>query len=97
MELVSKLQTSLAQHEHEDENTLYPLLTLSMPGEDPMSAMSHAHREIFRLIHLLARMSSDFSSDPATASADEIQHQLIRLDTLVRLHFDQDDGTLSSR
>jgi hypothetical protein len=30
-------------------------------------------------------------------SADEIQHQLIRLDTLVRLHFDQDDGTLSSR
>ena len=62
-----------------------------------MSAMSHAHREIFRLIQLLARMSSDFSSDPATASADEIQHQLIRLDTLVRLHFDQDDGTLSSR
>jgi heavy metal translocating P-type ATPase len=91
VELVNKLQTSLAQHEHEDENTLYPLLTLSMPGEDPMSAMSHAHREIFRLIHLLARMSSDFSSDPATASADEIQHQLIRLDTLVRLHFDQEE------
>jgi iron-sulfur cluster repair protein YtfE (RIC family) len=90
-ELVDKLQTSLAQHEHEDENTLYPLLTRSMPGEDPMSAMSHAHREIFRLIHLLARMSSDFSSDPATASADEIQHQLIRLDTLVRLHFDQEE------
>jgi len=89
--LVDKLQTVLAQHEHNDEDTLYPLLTLSMPGEDPMSAMSHAHREIFRLIHLLARMSSDFSSDPATAPADEIQHQLIRLDTLVRLHFDQED------
>jgi heavy metal translocating P-type ATPase len=91
LELVNKLQTSLAQHEHEDENTLYPLLTRSMPGEDPMSAMSHVHREIFRLIHLLARMSSDFSANPATASADEIQHQLIRLDTLVRLHFDQEE------
>lgn len=91
VELVNKLQTSLVQHEREDENTLYPLLTRSMPGEDPMSAMSHAHREIFRLIHLLARMSSDFSSDPATAPADEIQHQLIRLDTLVRLHFDQEE------
>jgi iron-sulfur cluster repair protein YtfE (RIC family) len=91
VELVNKLQTSLAQHEREDEKMLYPLLTRNMPGEDPMSAMSHAHREIFRLIHLLARMSSDFSSDPATASADEIQHQLIRLDTLVRLHFDQEE------
>ena len=91
VELVNQLQTSLARHEHEDENTLYPLLTRSMPGEDPMSAMSHAHREIFRLIHLLTRMSSDFSSDPATAPADEIQHQLIRLDTLVRLHFDQEE------
>ena len=89
--LVDKLQTSLAQHEHEDENTLYPVLTRSMPGEDPMSTMSHAHREIFGLIHLLARMSSDFSAAPATAPADEIQHQLIRLDTLVRLHFDQEE------
>jgi len=40
---------------------------------------------------LLARMSTDFSADPATASVDEIQHQLIRLDTLVRLHFDQEE------
>ncbi|KAI2684348.1 heavy metal translocating P-type ATPase [Pseudomonas sp. TNT3] len=89
--LVNKLQTSLAQHEHEDEDTLYPLLTRSLPGEDPMSAMSHVHREIFRLIHLLARMSSDFSAAPATQPTDEIQHQLIRLDTLVRLHFDQEE------
>ena len=90
-ELVDKLQTSLVQHEHEDENTLYPLLTRSMPGEDPMAAMSHAHREIFRLIHLLARMSRDFGSDPATTPADEVQYQLIRLDTLVQLHFEQEE------
>lgn len=90
-ELVKKLQVSLVCHEREDEKNLYPLLTQSMQGEDPLSALSHAHREIFRLIHLLARMSADFSADPATACADEIQHQLIRLDTLVQLHFDQEE------
>ncbi|WP_439821343.1 heavy metal translocating P-type ATPase [Pseudomonas sp. HLG18] len=90
-ELVDRLQTSLAHHEHDDEQLLYPLLTQRLPGEDPMSAMSHAHREIFRLIHLLARMSRDFNAESARADADEIQHQLIRLDTLVRLHFDQEE------
>jgi heavy metal translocating P-type ATPase len=91
LQLIDQLQTSLAHHERDDERSLYPLLTQRLPGEDPMSAMSHAHREIFRLIHLLARMSRDFNTDPATADADEIQHQLIRLDTLVRLHFDQEE------
>ncbi|QTH11855.1 heavy metal translocating P-type ATPase [Pseudomonas corrugata] len=90
-ELVNHLQTSLVQHEREDEHTLYPLLIRNMAGEDPLSAMSHVHREIFRLIHLLARMSDDFSCAPATATADEIQHQLIRLDTLVQLHFEQEE------
>ncbi|XVN15631.1 heavy metal translocating P-type ATPase [Pseudomonas corrugata] len=90
-ELVNHLQTSLAQHEREDERTLYPLLMRNLAGEDPLSAMSHIHREIFRLIHLLARMSDDFSCAPATATADEIQHQLIRLDTLVQLHFEQEE------
>ncbi len=90
-ELMKKLQVSLVCHEREDETNLYPLLTRSMQGEDPLSALSHAHREIFRLIHLLARMSADFSADPATACADEIQHQLIRLDTLVQLHFEQEE------
>ncbi|AMZ70345.1 MULTISPECIES: heavy metal translocating P-type ATPase [Pseudomonas] len=90
-ELVNYLQTSLAQHEREDERTLYPLLMRNLAGEDPLSAMSHVHREIFRLIHLLARMNDDFSCAPATATADEIQHQLIRLDTLVQLHFEQEE------
>lgn len=89
--MVEKLQVSLASHERDDENTLYPLLTRSMPGEDPLSALSHGHREIFRCIHLLARMSSDFSADPTSVPVEEIQHQLIRLDTLVQLHFDQEE------
>lgn len=89
--LVDTLQTTLAQHEDADENTLYPLLTRSMSWEDRMSAMSQVHREIFRLTHLLARMSSDFAGDPALVSAEEIQRQLIRLDTLVCLHFEREE------
>ena len=91
LELVKELQVSLVSHERDDENKLYPLLTRSMQGEDPLLALSHGHREIFRLIHLLARMSSDFSAAQAIVSAEEIQHQLIRLDTLVQLHFDQEE------
>lgn len=90
-QLIKRLQCSVARHEREDEEKLYPLLTRSMQGEASLSALSHAHREIFRLIHLLARMSADFSAHPAASFADEIQHQLIHLDTLVQLHFSQEE------
>ncbi|WP_371919585.1 heavy metal translocating P-type ATPase [Pseudomonas sp. BBP2017] len=89
--LVDALQTLLVRHERDDERTLYPLLGRSLPGEDPLFAMSHTHREIFRLIQLLVRMSSDFNANPPTVTADNIQHQLIRLDTLVSLHFNQEE------
>ncbi|MNG37094.1 hypothetical protein D3C84_1243370 [compost metagenome] len=47
---------------------------------------------MFRLIHLLTRMNEDFAQAAANPSADEIQHQLIRLDTLAKLHFDQEEA-----
>ncbi len=90
--LVTGLHDLLERHEHDDERRLYPLLSRFMPGEDPLSAMSHTHREIFRLIHLLSCMSQDFSRAAASPSPDEIQHQLIRLDTLTKLHFDQEEA-----
>jgi heavy metal translocating P-type ATPase len=90
-ELVDDLQHLLATHEHDDERQLYPLLSARLAGEDPLSALSRGHREIFRLIHLLARMRDDLLADPAAVPPDEIQTLLIRLDTLVRLHFDQEE------
>lgn len=89
--LVDDLQVLLAEHEHDDERQLYPWLSARLAGEDPLSALSHGHREIFRLIHLLARMRDDLILDPAAVPADDVQALLIRLDTLVRLHFEQEE------
>ncbi|MGN7745760.1 Silver exporting P-type ATPase [compost metagenome] len=90
--LVAALHGSLERHERDDEQQLYPLLSRYMGGEDPLSPLSHTHREMFRLIHLLTRMNEDFAQAAANPSADEIQHQLIRLDTLAKLHFDQEEA-----
>lgn len=90
--LVTGLHDLLERHERDDERRLYPLLTRYLAGEDPLSAMSHTHREIFRLIQLLSRMSEDFAQAAASPSAEDIQHQLIRLDTLAKLHFDQEEA-----
>lgn len=90
--LVAALHELLERHERDDEQRLYPLLSRYMAGDDPLSAMSHCHREIFRQIQLLSRMSKDFVQAAASPSADDIQHQLIRLDTLAQLHFDQEEA-----
>ncbi|MCQ4347430.1 heavy metal translocating P-type ATPase [Pseudomonas stutzeri] len=89
--LVDDLQELLAEHERDDERRLYPLLAARLAGEDPLSALSRGHREIFRLIRLLARMRDDLQEDPAAVPLDEVQILLIRLDTLVRVHFDQEE------
>ncbi|MNF24289.1 Silver exporting P-type ATPase [compost metagenome] len=89
--LVADLQVLLAEHEHDDERQLYPWLSAHLAGDDPLSALSRGHREIFRAIHLLARMRDDLLQDPAAVPADEVQILLIRLDTLVRLHFEQEE------
>ncbi len=94
--LVAALHNLLERHERDDERRLYPLLSRFMPGDDPLSTMSHTHREIFRLIHLLSRMSEDFSQATRAPSAEEIQQQLVRLDTLAKLHFDQEDALYRS-
>ena len=85
--LLTLLETQLIPHEQADESELYPLLAWHLKGEDPMAALSHTHREIFRLVKLLGRMNSDFSADGAALSQDEIRQTLLRLDTVLALHF----------
>ncbi|WP_339079335.1 heavy metal translocating P-type ATPase [Pseudomonas sp. TMP9] len=89
--LLTRLETQLIPHEQADENELYPLLARHLKGEDPMSALSHTHREIFRLVKLLGRMNSDFSANSAALSQDEIGQTLLRLDTVLGLHFQLED------
>ena len=89
--LIDALDQQLLPHEQNDENSLYPRLAQDLPGNDPLAALSHTHREIFRLIRLLARMSSDVSTDASGSLLTEIQRILLRLDTLLSLHFAQED------
>ena len=89
--LQALLEAKLVPHEQGDEKDLYPLLARHLKGDDPMAAMSHTHREIFRLVKLLGRMSSDFSASGTVLSQDEIHQALLRLDTVLSLHFQQED------
>ncbi len=90
--LVELLNRELIPHEQEDEGALYPQLAAHLHGEDPLAAMSHTHREIFRLTRLLTRMTGDLRGDDALAAAPaEIQRVLQRLDTVLSMHFSQEE------
>lgn len=90
-ELVEALERQLIAHEQADEDNLYPQLVRRIPGDDPLAALSHTHREIFRLVHLMSRMSADLPADAERSSLREIQRLLLRLETLLSLHFAQED------
>ncbi|WGL17117.1 heavy metal translocating P-type ATPase [Microbulbifer bruguierae] len=86
------IREQLLPHEREDEEQLYPALAAMVRGFDPMGAMSHTHREIFRL----ARGYQQLADDLAGASPDELQLQELRrllfsLIAIVRLHFAQEE------
>ncbi len=91
--LVELLERELVPHEQADERKLYPQLAIQLQGDDPLAAMSHTHREIFRLTRLLARMSDDLQADDGAPalSATEIHRVVQQLDTILSLHFSQED------
>ncbi len=89
--LVSDLEEHLLPHEREDEDALYPQLADKLAGEDPLAALSHTHREIFRLAHLLSRMSADLCDPPDAGTLADIQRLLLQLDIVLGLHFADED------
>lgn len=57
-----------------------------------MAAMSGMHREIFRLVRLLAQMTEALPPDgPDADGVREFQRLLYGLDAIVRLHCAQED------
>ena len=63
-----------------------------MGGDDPMAAMSGMHREIFRIVRLLEKMTADLPPEGPDANAlCEFQRLLYGLDAIVRLHCAQED------
>jgi heavy metal translocating P-type ATPase len=94
--LCDALEKVLLPHERSDERQVYPLLMAYLRGNDPLAALSHMHREIFRLARLLSRLSNGFMQSPEAAGLDEVHDTLIRLDALVTAHFAQEDELYSS-
>jgi hypothetical protein len=86
------LQKRLIPHEDQDDADTYPNVAKLIGGDDPMAAMSRAHREIRHLSRLLRRIGSDLppeGPDPKTLA--EILRLLYGLDAILRLHFAQED------
>src|SRR5574337_528519 len=94
--LIAQLQHELLPHEHSDEAELYPELAEKLGGDDPLAALSQSHREIFRLVRLLERMTADRADNGASAAPalHEIHGVLHRLDVVLDLHFTQEEELL---
>lgn len=86
------LARSLVPHERSDDVDIYPGLVPLLGGEDPLAAMSGAHREIFRMIRVLEQMTVDLPADgPDPAGLREVQRLLYGLEAIVRLHCAQEE------
>lgn len=61
-------------------------------GEDPMATMSHTHREIYKAVQGLERLAAALEApDLASSALPELQRALYALDTILRLHFAQEE------
>ncbi|WP_428821268.1 heavy metal translocating P-type ATPase [Microbulbifer sp. MCCC 1A16149] len=88
----SVIREQLLPHEREDEEKLYPALAKMVRGFDPMGAMSHTHREIFRLAHRYEQLAADFAEEPPDElQVQELRRILLSLIAIVRLHFAQEE------
>lgn len=91
--LLKQLSQQLVPHEQGDEAQLYPELAEKLGGDDPLAALSQSHREIFRLVRLLERMTADRINvrTAAAPALPEIHAVLHRLDVVLDLHFAQEE------
>ncbi|WOX05604.1 heavy metal translocating P-type ATPase [Microbulbifer pacificus] len=86
------IRDELLPHEREDEEQLYPTLAAMVRGFDPMGAMSHTHREIFRLARRFEQLADDLAGvQPDELQLQELRRLLFSLIAIVRLHFAQEE------
>lgn len=90
--LIGVLDARLLPHERADDRDVYARLAPLLGGEDPLAAMSGAHREIFRMVRSLRQMVTDLPREHADAArAQAIQRTLYGLEAIVRLHCAQEE------
>ncbi|WP_193164229.1 heavy metal translocating P-type ATPase [Microbulbifer hainanensis] len=86
------IRDQLLPHEREDEEKLYPMLADKMHGFDPLGAMSHTHREIFRLARRFEQLTAELVDEgPNEFQRRELRGLLLSLVAIVRLHFAQEE------
>ncbi|KWF80874.1 cation transporter [Burkholderia diffusa] len=90
--MIGALDERLLPHERADDRDVYARLAPLLGGEDPLAAMSGAHREIFRMVRSLRQMVADLPRDGANAvQVQAIQRLLYGLEAIVRLHCAQEE------
>jgi heavy metal translocating P-type ATPase len=101
------LQKQLLPHESADDREVYPALATLLGGDDPLAAMSHAHREIFRLHRLFSAAVSRLQAQTddaanivddvdVAATLRELQRMLHAMEAILRLHFAQEEEIYQS-
>ncbi|MBV2234534.1 MAG: heavy metal translocating P-type ATPase [Sterolibacterium sp.] len=96
-DLHALLQSRLLPHEQADDREVYPALAVLLGGDDPLSALSHTHREIFRLHSTFAATLTRLQNQPENVGIlRELQRQLHALDAILALHFAQEDEIYQS-
>ena len=95
--LCGRLQTELLPHEQVDESTIYPSVSATIGGDDPLAAMSRTHQEIFHLTGQLERLVGDPGTDRLDPEdLSEARRLLYALDAILRLHFAQEEELLAT-
>ncbi|WP_431781846.1 heavy metal translocating P-type ATPase [Streptomyces chumphonensis] len=87
------LTERLLPHERAEEHELYPALAPALGGPEATATMSRAHVEIERLSRRIAthlRMAPS-GGGPAPEQLDDLRSCLYGLNTVLRLHFTQEE------
>lgn len=83
-------------HDSAEDETIYPLITKLMGGEDPSATMSRAHAEITHLVRLFGSALDDMEAEgPDADDLRELRRILYGLDAILRLHFAQEEQYLA--
>ncbi|MEV5875440.1 heavy metal translocating P-type ATPase [Streptomyces sp. NPDC052101] len=87
------LTERLLPHEHAEEHELYPALAPTLGGPEATATMSRAHTEIERLSRRIATHLQLARADGrlAPGQLDDLRSCLYGLNTVLRLHFTQEE------
>ncbi|TAM88641.1 MAG: heavy metal translocating P-type ATPase, partial [Candidimonas sp.] len=96
-DLDTLLRDQVIPHEAADDRDVYPVIAELLGGDDPMAAMGHTHREIFRLHRLFGAGIARLRAQPTDVDAlHDVQRILHALDAILRLHFAQEEEIYQS-